>query len=104
MSFDPLEAQGARPDTTVAALELRSVVCLPLIQVRSGSSEGHPRMSSASESTVGLLYLDSRQAPAEPFRRKIANCSRRWRSRRRTILENARLLEKSGSSCASRTS
>ncbi len=91
MSFDPLEAQGARPDTTVAALELRSVVCLPLIQVRSGSSE-ETRMSTASESTVGVLYLDSRQAPADlsAGNRELLQTLAIEAS---TILENARLLE-----------
>jgi sigma-B regulation protein RsbU (phosphoserine phosphatase) len=91
MSFDPLEAQGARPDTTVAALELRSVVCLPLIQVRSGSPE-ETRMSSASESTVGLLYLDSRAAPADlsAGNRELLQTLAIEAS---TILENARLLE-----------
>ncbi len=37
MTFDPLGADGIRPEMSVADLELRSVVCVPLIQVRTGS-------------------------------------------------------------------
>ena len=37
MTFDPSGADGVRPDMSVAGLELRSVVCVPLIQVRTGS-------------------------------------------------------------------
>lgn len=67
MNFDPLAEQGVRPEMSVAALELRSVVCIPLVQVRSGSSE-ETRMSTAAESTVGLLYLDSRALPRRSLR------------------------------------
>src|SRR5947209_3590625 len=63
-SFDPLEQQGVRPEMSVAALELRSVVCLPLIQIRSGTSED-THISSTVENTVGLLYMDSRLSPAD---------------------------------------
>lgn len=91
MSFDPLEEQGVRPELSVAALELRSVVCLPLVQVRSGSLED-TRMSSAAEATVGLLYLDSRVAPADlsAGSRELLQTLAIEAS---TILENARLLE-----------
>jgi sigma-B regulation protein RsbU (phosphoserine phosphatase) len=91
MSFDPLEQQGARPEMTVAQLELRSVVCLPLVRVRSGSSEA-TRISSTVEDTVGLLYLDSREAPADlsAGNRELLQTLAIEAS---TILENARLLE-----------
>ena len=49
MNFDPLAEQGVRPEMSVAALELRSVVCLPLVQIRSGSSE-ETRMSTRRRS------------------------------------------------------
>ncbi len=54
MSFDPFEEQGVRPEMTVAALELRSVVCVPLIHIRAKSSE-ETGVASALESTVGLI-------------------------------------------------
>jgi serine phosphatase RsbU (regulator of sigma subunit)/pSer/pThr/pTyr-binding forkhead associated (FHA) protein len=91
MSFDPFAAEGMDMHKTVMALELRSVVCLPLIQIRSGASE-ETRMSSARESTVGLLYLDSRAAPADlsAGNRELLQTLAIEAS---TILENARLME-----------
>jgi sigma-B regulation protein RsbU (phosphoserine phosphatase) len=91
MNFDPLSEQGVRPEMSVAALELRSVVCIPLVQVRSGSSE-ETRVSTAAESTVGLLYLDSRVLPADlsAGNRELLQTLAMEAS---TILENARLME-----------
>ncbi len=91
MSFDPLAEQGARPEMTVAALELRSVVCLPLIHIRSGTSE-ETRIGSTMEDTVGLLYMDSRLAPADlsAGNRELLQTLAIEAS---TILENARLIE-----------
>src|SRR5262249_18154671 len=89
MSFDP-QAADVRADQSVMALELRSVVCLPLVQIRSGSEE--TRMSTAAESTVGLLYLDSRISPADlsAGNRELLQTLAIEAS---TILENARLME-----------
>jgi sigma-B regulation protein RsbU (phosphoserine phosphatase) len=91
MSFDPAEQQGIRPDVTVAALELRSAVCIPLIQIRSGSAE-ETRVTSALENTVGLIYMDSRaeQADLSAASRELLQTLAMEAS---TILENARLLE-----------
>jgi serine phosphatase RsbU (regulator of sigma subunit) len=91
MNFDPLVEKGVRPEMTVASLELRSVVCLPLVQIRSGTSE-ETRMSSAAEATVGLLYLDSRamQADLSAGNRELLQTLAIEAS---TILENARLME-----------
>src|SRR5579885_319782 len=57
MQFDPNASIG--PEMSVAALDLRSVVCVPLIQVRAASSE-ETRIAASIEDTVGLLYMDSR--------------------------------------------
>ncbi len=91
MSFDPLEQQGVRPEMSVAALELRSVVCVPLVQIRSGSSED-TRISTAAEATIGLLYMDSRFNPADlsAGNRELLQTLAIEAS---TILENARLME-----------
>jgi sigma-B regulation protein RsbU (phosphoserine phosphatase) len=91
MSFDPFEQQGVRPEMTVAQLELRSVVCLPLIRIRSGGSED-TRAVSAIEDTVGLIYMDSRVAPADlsSGNRELLQTLAIEAS---TILENARLME-----------
>jgi serine phosphatase RsbU (regulator of sigma subunit)/pSer/pThr/pTyr-binding forkhead associated (FHA) protein len=91
MYFDPLETEGVNPEKTVAQLELRSVVCVPLIHVRSGTTE-ETRMTTAAEATVGLLYLDSRQSQADlsAGNRELLQTLAIEAS---TILENARLIE-----------
>jgi phosphoserine phosphatase RsbU/P len=91
MSFDPMAEQSMRPEMSVAELELRSVVCLPLIHIRSGLSE-ETRISSAAESTVGLLYMDSKLSPADlsSGNRELLQTLAIEAS---TILENARLIE-----------
>ena len=91
MSFDPFDQQGVRPEMTVAQLELRSVVCLPLIRLRGGAAED-TRALSASEDTVGLIYMDSRVAPADlsSGNRELLQTLAIEAS---TILENARLME-----------
>lgn len=90
MNFDPLEEEGIRPEMSVADLELRSVVCVPLVHVRTGSSQD--TIVSSVADTVGLLYMDSRQSPADlsAGNREILQTLALEAS---TILENARLLQ-----------
>jgi len=89
MSFDPLSGEGM--DKSVVALELRSVVCLPLVQVKNSSAED-TRMSTAAQNTVGLLYMDSRDLPADlsAGNRELLQTLAIEASQ---ILENARLME-----------
>jgi len=91
MSFDPAAAQSFKPSQSIAALELRSVVCLPLVRVRSGSNE-ETRMGTTADATVGMLYLDSRTEPADlsPGSRELLQTLAIEAS---TILENARLMD-----------
>jgi serine phosphatase RsbU (regulator of sigma subunit) len=90
MNFDPNEAESIRPDMSVANLELRSVVCVPLVHVRTGGSQD--TIISSVNDTVGLLYMDSRQTSADlsSGNREILQTLALEAS---TILENARLLE-----------
>ena len=90
MTFDPSGADGVRPDMSVAGLELRSVVCVPLIQVRTGSLQ--ETVATSLNNTVGVLYMDSRQAAADlsSGNREILQTLALEAS---TILENARLLD-----------
>lgn len=90
MNFDPSEAESIRPDMSVANLELRSVVCVPLVHVRTGGSQD--TIISSVNDTVGLLYMDSRQNPADLSQgnREILQTLALEAS---TILENARLLD-----------
>jgi sigma-B regulation protein RsbU (phosphoserine phosphatase) len=90
MSFDPMEQHGVRPERSVADLELRSVVCIPLVHVRTGSSQD--TVVTSVNDTVGLLYMDSRVSAADlsAGNREILQTLALEAS---TILENARLLE-----------
>lgn len=91
MSFDPIEEQGIRPDTSIANLELRSVVAVPLIHVRTGRPDDTAIVASMDE-TTGLLYMDSRIQAADlsSGNRELLQTLALEAS---TILENARLLE-----------
>lgn len=92
MSFNPGSQETFEGiDRSVAALELRSAVCVPLVLVQSGSME-ETRIASYAQQTVGLLYLDSRLSPADlsAGNREVLTTLAIEAS---TILENARLME-----------
>ncbi len=93
MNFDPYS--GADPSMTVAQLELRSVVCVPLVRLRSGAPPEAPdatQVLHTDQDTVGVLYLDSRAVAADlsAGNRELLQTLALEAS---TILENARLLE-----------
>jgi serine phosphatase RsbU (regulator of sigma subunit) len=91
MSFDPSSETGMKPEHSVADLELRSVVCVPLVRIRvSGGQE--TSMMSTQNDTVGVLYMDSRLGSADMSagNRELLQTLALEAS---TILENARLLE-----------
>ena len=69
---------------------LRSVVCVPLVRVRTGSTQETCIITSKSD-TVGLIYLDSRQTAVDlsSGNRELLQTLALEAS---TILENARLL------------
>ncbi|MGP8245230.1 MAG: SpoIIE family protein phosphatase [Bryobacteraceae bacterium] len=91
MNFDPLGADETRPANSIADLELRSVVCVPLVRIRAGQGDATSVLSTASE-TVGVLYMDSRVAAADlaAGNRELLQTLAIEAS---TVLENARLLE-----------
>jgi len=92
MSFNPGDQGPVEGiDRSVAALELRSAVCVPLVLVQSGSME-ETRVASHAQQTVGLLYLDSRMSPADlsAGNREVLQTLAIEAS---TILQNARLME-----------
>ena len=90
MTFDQTGTDGVHPDMSVAGLELRSVVCVPLIQVRTGSLQ--ETVATSLNETVGVLYMDSRGSAADlsSGNREILQTLALEAS---TILENARLLD-----------
>src|SRR5215471_6785040 len=59
MNFDPMGADETRPQNSIADLELRSAVCVPLVRIRAGLGDTTSVLSAANE-TVGVLYMDSR--------------------------------------------
>jgi serine phosphatase RsbU (regulator of sigma subunit) len=79
------------PDVSVANLELRSVVCVPLVRVKTELSSLETMHASINE-TVGLLYMDSRVDLADMSggNRELLQSLAIEAS---TVLENARLLE-----------
>jgi serine phosphatase RsbU (regulator of sigma subunit) len=91
MNFDPHGTGDFRPEHSVFDLELRSVVSVPLVRISRVRGDA-TSMTSAAEETVGVLYMDSRQAAAD-----LAGGNRELLQtlaiEASTILENARLLE-----------
>jgi len=90
MNFDPSAEQGVRPEGTVASLELRSAVCVPLVRVRTGNLQ--ETVHSSLNETVGVIYLDSKLDVADlsSGNRELLQSLAIEAS---TVLENARLLE-----------
>lgn len=91
MTFDPLSVNDTAPRNTIADLELRSVICVPLVRIQTGRGEA-TSITSAARETVGVLYMDSRRMPAD-----LAGGNRELLQtlaiEASTVLENARLLE-----------
>jgi serine phosphatase RsbU (regulator of sigma subunit)/pSer/pThr/pTyr-binding forkhead associated (FHA) protein len=91
LNFDPVGAEETGPLNTIADLELRSVICVPLVRIRAGQGDETSRVITSNE-TVGLLYMDSRLAAAD-----LAGGNRELLQtlaiEASTVLENARLLE-----------
>jgi phosphoserine phosphatase RsbU/P len=91
MNFDPLGSDESRPTQSIADLELRSVICVPLVRIRAGRGNETSMVSAANE-TVGVLYMDSRVSAAD-----LAGGNRELLQtlaiEASTVLENARLLE-----------
>jgi serine phosphatase RsbU (regulator of sigma subunit)/pSer/pThr/pTyr-binding forkhead associated (FHA) protein len=91
MNFDPVSDATTRPHNSIADLELRSVVCVPLVRIRAGQGDATSVLVAGAE-TVGLLYMDSRVGAADLTggNRELLQTLAIEAS---TVLENARLLE-----------
>jgi len=90
MNFDPHGGEETRPQNSIADLELRSVICVPLVRIRTGQGEATSMLSTGGE-TVGVLYMDSRLTAADLTggNRELLQTLAIEAS---TVLENARLL------------
>jgi serine phosphatase RsbU (regulator of sigma subunit)/pSer/pThr/pTyr-binding forkhead associated (FHA) protein len=82
----------AAAECTVADLELRGVVAVPLVRARSAATAAPRSEDSWRSETVGVLYLDSRAGAADLSwgNRELLETLALEAS---TIIENARLLE-----------
>ncbi len=91
MNFDPQATGDINPEHSVAELDLRSVVCVPLVHIKTGSGQ-ETSVLSAHNDTVGVLYMDSRNLAADLSggNRELLQTLAIEAS---TVLENARLLE-----------
>ena len=89
MNFSPLDADST--ERSIADLELRSVVCVPLVRIRVGGAQETTPVSAAA-GTTGVLYMDSRLGHADlsAGNRELLQSLALEAS---TVLENARLLE-----------
>jgi serine phosphatase RsbU (regulator of sigma subunit) len=90
MNFDP--HAGEDPGSSVADLELRSVVCVPLVRIAATAVETSTQRLTVESETVGVLYLDSRNITADLSggNRELLQTLAIEAS---TVLENARLLQ-----------
>jgi phosphoserine phosphatase RsbU/P len=91
MSFDPGALDERSPGNTIADLELRSVVCVPLVHVNlSGTSA--TQIVSMAKANAGVLYMDSRITAVD-----LAGGNRELLQtlaiEASTVLENARLID-----------
>jgi sigma-B regulation protein RsbU (phosphoserine phosphatase) len=91
MNFEPHALFGAGPEQSIADLELRSCICVPLVRIRTGLPEATSVLDAAAH-TAGVLYLDSRVTAADLTggNRELLQSLAIEAS---TVLENARLLE-----------
>jgi serine phosphatase RsbU (regulator of sigma subunit) len=91
MSFDPTALDERSPGNTIADLELRSVVCVPLVHINLGGG-GNTEILPIASANAGLLYMDSRITAVD-----LAGGNRELLQtlaiEASTVLENARLLE-----------
>ncbi len=89
--FDPLADWSSRFNDSMGNLDLRSVLCVPLLRLRGGAAGGET-MAATMDDTVGLIYMDSRTAEVvnQQGNRELLQTLALEAS---TILENARLLE-----------
>src|SRR5262249_51137922 len=87
MNFDPSEVNTEK---SIVDLELRSVVCVPLVRIRIGHQHETSQLSTKND-TLGVLYMDSRLSHADlsAGNRELLQSLAIETS---TVLENARLM------------
>ena len=89
MTFDPQSSELS--NRTLHGQDLRSVVCIPLVRVRSGTTEETCLITSRND-TVGVIYLDASYTAVD-LSSGNSELLQTLALEASTILENARLLE-----------
>jgi hypothetical protein len=90
MSFDPNEVTGMRPEMTVATLELRSVVCLPLVRFAAAWARTRAMFRPWKPPSACCAWIRAMRPPISAKSRVAETLA----IEASTILENARLLTK----------
>jgi len=87
MSFDPSQMDTEK---SVMDLELRGVVCVPLVRIRIGQQHETSALTTVND-TLGVLYMDSKVGAADlsAGNRELLQSLAMETS---TVLENARLM------------
>jgi serine phosphatase RsbU (regulator of sigma subunit) len=90
--FDPLADWSGRFNDSLDGLDLRSVLCVPLLRLNGAKAKSGETMAATMDDTVGVIYMDSRsrEVANEQGNRELLQTLALEAS---TILENARLLE-----------
>src|SRR4051794_18251751 len=89
MTFDPQSSELS--NRTLHGQDLRSIVCIPLVRVRSGTTEETCLITSRND-TVGVIYLDASYTAVD-LSSGNSELLQTLALEASTILENARLLE-----------
>lgn len=90
MTFGPRTTQFMS-DTASPDQELRSIVCVPLVRVRTSSAE-ETCVIASKDDTIGLIYLDAAQTALD-LSSGNSELLQTLALEASTVLENARLLE-----------
>jgi phosphoserine phosphatase RsbU/P len=91
MRLDPQAAGANSLDSSIQHLELRTILCVPLIKVRAGEMSETSVVGTIADS-VGLLYLDSKTQQAE-LPAASRDLLQSLAIEASFVIENARLLE-----------
>ena len=93
MRFDPMQAEPDDADAgkTIRTLELKRVLCVPLIKIRLGQ-EHETSLLSPKQDTLGVLYMDSKTA-IEDLSTGNRELLQTLAIEISSVLENARLLD-----------
>ncbi len=79
MNFDPLATNDTAPDRSIADLELRSVICVPLVRIRAGQGDATSVLAAGQRNGGRALhgFADLRGGPGRRQPRTAADAGHR---------------------------